>query len=498
MEYRYRMQQFTEGLEQARRKLFRARLIVALKHGLERGAYGAVGGGAIFVLVAATAALSGLEWQGSVWLWGGVLAFAGFLLAMIFTMLPAWSSRPTLAETAERLDLCSGEHNTVATALNFVQREMSDIFAQAAIISGLNDLRQLASQAVAEDAYSVSRRGLLSCAAAVLLLLVAGWSCSRFAPDRQTSLGTTSELAAHADLKRGPWEDLRPEHQPNREVPMAANTLAVAATRQSGGKSEPTPITQKEQSVPAKAGQMAAGSMMQTGQSGHSISQSAQSRGGAAKSQQSDKPKAPAKQSAKEASEKKPFPPNGQEPDEANSSIHAGRSGRGGMPATQNSWSQRSFAADKETEEDQDDEEVEDQAEANTQRGGVQPHLKDRNQAPSRDLGISSDQGKPGTGRGGPTPPKKSRGTASLVLGIPVPDFVKGKLGPGTNKVTYERSDPLTMPGQSLTPVDVAARQRAEDFCPRFETVGAETALIKRSLIRLHQESMLSPAGNEP
>jgi hypothetical protein len=168
------------------------------------------------------------------------------------------------------------------------------------------------------------------------------------------------------------------------------------------------------------------------------------------------------------------------------------------MPATQNSWSQRSFASDKDVEDDQANEDVEDEAEANSQRGGVQPHLKDRNQAPSRDLGISSDKGKPGTGRGGPTPPKKSRGTASLVLGIPVPDFVKGKLGPGTNKVTYERSDPLAMPGEGIDAVAIEGRETAEDFCPRYETAGTETSLVKRFLVRMHKELTQTTAGSEP
>ena len=70
-------------------------------------------------------------------------------------------------------------------------------------------------------------------------------------------------------------------------------------------------------------------------------------------------------------------------------------------------------------EEGEDDEEIEDEKEESEQRGGVMPMGRDRSQSPSRELAISGD-GPPRDGRGGPTPPKKSRGTAALVLGIPL------------------------------------------------------------------------------
>jgi hypothetical protein len=95
------------------------------------------------------------------------------------------------------------------------------------------------------------------------------------------------------------------------------------------------------------------------------------------------------------------------------------------------------------------------------QLGGIQPMLKDRNEAPSNDLGISGEEGPPGTGRGGPTPPKKSRGTASLVLGVPIPDFVRGRVGPGTTKITHERVEPSVMPGD---PARMAVGARAPQW----------------------------------
>ena len=52
-------------------------------------------------------------------------------------------------------------------------------------------------------------------------------------------------------------------------------------------------------------------------------------------------------------------------------------------------------------------------------------------------------------GRGGPGERKKSRGVAGLVLGVPIPDHVKGQPNPGRVKVTQERVQPQgeDMPG---------------------------------------------------
>jgi hypothetical protein len=92
-----------------------------------------------------------------------------------------------------------------------------------------------------------------------------------------------------------------------------------------------------------------------------------------------------------------------------------------------------------EQEEDVNDEESESEA-----RGGLQPNLRDRRPPVNRDLSIgfgnraSSDS----NGRGGPGDRKKSRGVASLVLGVPIPDHVKGQPNPGRVKVNQERVRP--------------------------------------------------------
>ena len=62
----------------------------------------------------------------------------------------------------------------------------------------------------------------------------------------------------------------------------------------------------------------------------------------------------------------------------------------------------------------------------------------------SRDLriGFGNRPNPDANGRGGPSAPKKSRGVASLVLGVPIPDRVKGQPNPGKTKITQERIEP--------------------------------------------------------
>jgi hypothetical protein len=163
------------------------------------------------------------------------------------------------------------------------------------------------------------------------------------------------------------------------------------------------------------------------------------------------------------------------------------------MSPVSHSWAQRSQTAEGEPEEAEGEEEVEDESESSTQRGGIQPSLKDRQEAPSRELGISGEQGPPGTGRGGPTPPKKSRGTASLVLGVPVPDFVRARLGPGTTKITHERVEPAPMPGDPAPPVPVAERSVQEDVCPVFCVPPDLAERVRAYLVALHSADRDEP-----
>jgi hypothetical protein len=146
---------------------------------------------------------------------------------------------------------------------------------------------------------------------------------------------------------------------------------------------------------------------------------------------------------------------------EDQSGATAGRGSSGGSSrnpaATDWASKDRTEAADNEEfeqEQDVDDEDSESEA-----RGGLQPNLRDRRPPVNRDLsiGFGNMASEDSNGRGGPGDRKKSRGVAALVLGVPVPDQVKGQPNPGRVKVTQERIQPQ---GEDMPAAAAADRGR--------------------------------------
>lgn len=121
--------------------------------------------------------------------------------------------------------------------------------------------------------------------------------------------------------------------------------------------------------------------------------------------------------------------------------------GSGRMSAVGNKRSDQNRGQEREDDPEIEDEPIEDETDEQEQRGGVMPMRRGDNRPAARELSISGD-GPPDQGRGGPTPPKKSRGTASLVLGLRLPDSVRGQPNPGTAKTTLEQIPPRPSAGE--------------------------------------------------
>jgi hypothetical protein len=107
-------------------------------------------------------------------------------------------------------------------------------------------------------------------------------------------------------------------------------------------------------------------------------------------------------------------------------------------------WESKDQTSTDEEDPLDDDEDVDDEDSESEARGGLQPSLRDRRPAVNRDLRIAfGNRPNPdANGRGAGGEQKKSRGVASLVLGVPIPDHVKGKPNPGRTKITQERVEP--------------------------------------------------------
>ena len=163
------------------------------------------------------------------------------------------------------------------------------------------------------------------------------------------------------------------------------------------------------------------------------------------------------------------------------------------MLAVQNTWSQNEVPVSKDSDDGEDEEEIESDEEGDKQRGGVQPALKDRREAQSRELGISgADTGSGGEGRGGPGLAKKSRGTAALILADPIADFIKGRLRPGTTKITHERVAPIAMPGDPAKPAETAKRSGEESPQKQYHVPGEFLQLVYAYLTTVHSADQKS------
>ena len=208
-----------------------------------------------------------------------------------------------------------------------------------------------------------------------------------------------------------------------------------------------------------------------TGKSGQGQSSGAQSTSAASQSRsspsnqgQSSKADKPSKKKPKKK-DRKPKP-NDQEPEkkpeqeeDAGSTAGRGSSKGSNKNPTTSSWESKDQVTNEDDQEIEDDEEAEEDEEEQENRGGVQPHMRDRRPPVSRDLqiGFGNRSSPDANGRGGPSQQKKSRGVASLVLGVPIPDRVKGKPGPGPTKVTQERVEPQA---ESPEPLRAQTRKR--------------------------------------
>lgn len=476
--------QIAELLAPASRRVHRAVLQAQAMVAIERALLALAGvAGAYFVLCFAYLAVGrpapfGLAVYG--WLVGAAL-----VVPVAVTLGGALRSVPTLREVSERLDLGVADHNRIATALCLVTRDDRSAFSEAAIRDGLAHLHRLQGEKPYLDRLGPQwARG--ACLAAVFVVAtLAAALCGEFAPVFAPSDGRTLATAA-------PWMDRSPaggleaeRHELDRRLEEPPPRATATGGRQRRGAAEPGGASDKShgEAVGGPAGGDASAKANSSDRSansrGEATGASATTKSRSGKDRKSSAPKKSRDSRVTDAGK-----PEGQQ---SSSSISQGASGGGAMSAVHNSWSQHTQTAEGDHEECESDEEtVEDENESSKQRGGVQPSLKDRNEAPSRELGISGEEGSPGAGRGGPTPPKKSRGTASLVLGIPIPDFVRGRTGPGTTKVTNERVEPSPIPGDPTVPVEVGPRSLPESPSRRFEVPADFVTVVRDYLIALH------------
>ena len=125
----------------------------------------------------------------------------------------------------------------------------------------------------------------------------------------------------------------------------------------------------------------------------------------------------------------------------------------------------RNDEAEADATEDADEEEDEEQKAASASK----PMLNNRKAAVDRSLspsGLSDREDERANGRGGPSGLKKTRGVAAMLLGVPMPDHLRGKSNPGRIKVERERADPEPKTSLAADATDRGNRGESVGYLP--------------------------------
>lgn len=252
----------------------------------------------------------------------------------------------------------------------------------------------------------------------------------------------------------------KPERRPSVEE---ANAETHAANREAGQDERSTKGDIGSGRSSAAESSTGAGNAQGTPSKQGQISKPGERKTGSSK----PKPPKPRKEESGE-------PPKKNEEQESGSTAGRGSSRGSNRNPAASDWASKDHVNTPDDQDLEDENEVDDEDEEQESRGGMQPTMRDRKPPVSRDLSIGfGNQPSPDAkGRGGPSTPKKSRGTASLVLGVPIPDRVKGQPNQGKTKITQERVQPQAEPAkpglaqERLARVDPASALRRDPLAP--------------------------------
>lgn len=396
-----------------------------------------------------------------------LVAATAIALPLAWSWLQARKVRRTEIPRAGALgaiDAHLGLEGRLLAADEFLALQEPGRFQQAAI----EDASRRAHEAVRKGLDLAPARADLrtpatrwSVAGAVLLVIasiIAGLERSpRLAGSDETIAAAAGDGGAAETEPRQPGETDPPADEPAPALPAADESTRPEGEEATESQDSPE-ITGDAKESAGKTG---------AGRSSGAMSSSAASESKSAPSSQgksSDPSKPPKKKPADTKKPKdsgqEPKPQERQEDEQSGSTAGKGSSKGSNKNPTASDWKSRDQVTETDDQEIEDDEETDDDEEEQENRGGVQPSLRDRRPPVSRDLqiGFGNRPNPDANGRGGPSEQKKSRGVASLVLGVPIPDRIKGRPGPGPTKITQERIEPEAEDAAAVTASSRAPR----------------------------------------
>lgn len=393
-----------------------------------------------------------------------MLAIALPLVGALFAIVRACARPLDVASGLRRLDVELGLKGRLAAAFEFASAQTRTPFMAAAILDAAPYVELANEHRILRDPTpSVSPRALFTPLLGALLALLVVW----LAPPRAM---LEARLDAPAALPRSPeLVAKQPPGETKPEVP-AAEARVDPPPPVDAGKS-----VSKERVGAMDSSQQAHESR---GKSGGGRSTAAAPTGSSSESQGFESAASPPSDKAEpeksSTAPKKPKKPRKEVPTPPKkvSEQSGSTAGRGtGTGSSKNpgstDWASRDQVTSEDEEPLEDEPDVDDETDEQEARGGLQPNLRDRRPAVNRDLTIGfgvPDQPNPdANGRSSGGDMKKSRGVAALVLGVPIPDHVKGQPNPGRTKITQERVEPKPDAAEPIT---------AEPAAPRANPVG--------------------------
>lgn len=416
------------------------------------------------------------------------LAVLGFRVLMILREHP--TREEGLALFDERLAL----RDRLRTADGFMQIERPTAFMRAAVADALPAAQRAAEKelhwAWNEGPSSVPRWLVCLPVLAIALLLVAWWMPKAALvippgssdPEGGAAPQTVVSQAEKEDPEAVERPDLPPKRRPAETKPVAPPQGPPPTV------SEPNVSAKvvEDQEVKETEGMTEGGQHSDARSSGRSD----RSQGAPGNQSPASKPveqKKPAKKSVKkEAKEREPSPQKKKVKDRSGATSGRGSSSGSSRNPASTDWSSKDRVEESEDQDMEQEEEVDDEETESEARGGLQPNLRDRRPPVNRDLsiGFGNRSNPDANGRGGPGQRKKSRGVASLVLGVPVPDHVKGQVNPGRVKITQERIQPKAEQAEPASAQDRGTRQAPIGTIPQRSLDPEMKQLVREFFLR--------------
>lgn len=381
-------------------------------------------------------------------------------------LFAAWSSAISRRRSLSAADRALRLEDRLQTADEFLAVENPTPFMEAALVDAsefaqrVTDFHLEAPRRTRAATFPEQMGLLMACVLLVAAIVSpeSDLSDAPVAPEVALSevSGHVTEVPSRADE---PDATTQPAAKPDERKPKKANPSPAPAT------------DSRKDAEDLREGTRMSRGLTRPGTPAGAVAASGQGNARGAPSDQSQDSKGSNKKKAKRKPKKKrpatPETETKKQDTKKETGTTAGRGAAGGSNKnpTPSQWSSKDQVTSEDEEDLEDDAEVDDEFDNSDSRGGLQPAIRDRRPPVNRDLGIGfGNQKNPdANGRGGPSEQKKSRGVASLVLGVPIPDHIKGKPNPGKTKITQERVEPAT---------ENAAKENAEKRRTRTSPMG--------------------------